>query len=68
MFKQIKKFILTQIIKEEVQDQQDVKNLYQLIENVAWKEFTEDNHPTLQGFLRECFNKQQAQSYKENIK
>lgn len=68
MLTKFKKFILRAIIKKEVKQstyhQQTIMDLYQLIEDTCWKEFTEDTLPIMQGFLLKCMNKQQAESIK----
>lgn len=51
-------WIIKRIIKKEVRQgnhENQIVNLYQLIYNATEKEFTEDNIPTINQFLAECF-------------
>ena len=47
------------ILKQEVRQDYDhdvrITKMYQMIRDAARAEFTEDNEPTLDAFLRECF-------------
>jgi hypothetical protein len=57
------KWMLKQIFRQEVRQGFDhdrrITNLYAMIREAARNEFTEDNEPTADSFLRECFEKTQ---------
>jgi hypothetical protein len=54
-------WFLKRIFKKAVQQDYDhaarISGLYQMIRDAARAEFTEDNDPTLDSFLRECFDR-----------
>ena len=43
----------------------NIERIYKLLREAAEEEFTEDNAPTLDGFLLECFEKSQSIYYKK---
>lgn len=47
--------ILKKIIRQECQHQKNITALYRTIYTQARKTFYEDNKPTLDGFLDECY-------------
>lgn len=54
----LKKIIRSEIIQGECHDKK-ITGLYQMIRDAAEEEFTEDNIPTMNSFLQECFDKTQ---------
>jgi len=58
---------LIKICEELVRDgsaEYNVTEYYRILHRVAWKRFTEDNKPTLDGFLTECHLKAQETHFR----
>lgn len=72
LMKKLHEWLLKRIFKWAViQGQEHKKNIeriYKLLREAVDKEFTEDNGPTLDAFMLECFEKSQSIYYKKSGK
>lgn len=62
----IKRIFAREVIQGD--HQQRICNLYKMLREAAMNEFTEDNQPTLDDFLRECFESTQWDDHYLKVK
>ncbi len=53
--KRILTYIVKQIIRQSTQHENNIVEFYSIMTREARKQFNEDNKPTLDGFLTDCF-------------
>lgn len=66
----LEKWFLKRLLKREVKQgyTQNITELYRLVHEACEAEFTEDNAPTINAFLYECFSRAEVDSSVYNYK